>query len=43
LLIAVAADLPLRRPSFVFSDSRGQEHELFTPGRVAPSAWLGAG
>jgi len=39
----VALDVPIRRQTFVYSDARGEEHDLFTPGIVAPWLGLGAG
>lgn len=41
VLAAVSVDVPLPRPRFVYRDS-GQDHELFTAGRVAPWVSLGA-
>ena len=42
LLATLVVDLALRRPRFVYTDPSGEDHTLFTAGRFAPWACLGA-
>lgn len=42
LLATLAVDIAVRRPQFVYTNTVGQERSLFTVGRFAPWACLGA-